>query len=398
MHSICSVGKTCALAQYLARLAVIVYSAFILLACKTEPLSGTNQASVNSAKGISTEQQSLLLSKTKRAILDLDVAAVDKLTSQFDVNQLLSDHSSLLAWAVETQTPEIVTLLISKGATVKQSAGDSGSEINRFTPMIQACRYGNSQIIHTIIDHGGDPLDKIEDGTSAFHLCAGSASPEILSKMMKKGDAITAENAYGQTALMWAAYAANTNNFTFLVEHGARINHQTKEGYSPLFFAIKSQNIEIAKAAIKLGADVFANAKDGTTATQLAVYTNNFEFLQWFAQEMRELMSAQEIKAVLNAYDRNGYQLLHAAVKAHQPELVATLLDLGANPNQISAPSTLTWRYEANFKVEDYIPPQLTPIEIAEQNEFSDILNLLLAQSTQSQSALYKKEQPPLQR
>ena len=325
------------------------------------------------------DPQQLLLN-TKRAILDLDLALVETLISQIDVNKRLPDHSTLLAWAVETQEPALVKLLLEKGAIAQPMATENATLetiSNRFTPIIQACRYGNSAILNALLDSGVDPNSSIDDGTSAFQLCAGSASAEDLARMVSLGATVTAENNKGQTALMWAANYGRVANLNYLIDEGAAINRQTQEGYSALFFAIKSHNLDAVKTMVSQGADLFTRAQDGTTAAQLGVYTKNYVFLTWFVEEMHSLMNAEAKDTVLTAFDRDGYQLLHAAVKANQPALVSALLSVGANPHTVSEPSTLTWRYEANFKTEDYIPPQLSAIELAETNGLDAIALLL---------------------
>ncbi len=335
-----------------------------IAACKTD------KESASLSPQLSAVEQDRLLLKAKQALLDLDLNQLESISTRIDVNRPLPDKSTLLAWAVETQDPRLVSVLLKKGALTQTNG-------NRFAPMIQACRYGNSAIINALLDHEADPNVAIEDGTSAFHLCAGSASVDDLTRMVSLGAKVSAENDYGQTPLMFAANSGSASNLQYLVDLGADINKQTKEGYSPLFFAIKSHNLNAVKAALTRGADVFATANDGTTAAQLGLYTENYDFLTWFASNIDSLMNGAEMGSVLTAYDRDGYQLLHAAVKANQPELVSVLLDLGADPNSISEPSKLKWRYEANFKTEIYTPPRLTSIEIAEQNGFVDVAAIL---------------------
>lgn len=319
---------------------------------------------------IENEYNKLAL-ETKSAILNLDTILVDELSDKFDVNHLLPDKSSLLAWAVETQEPKLVSIILEKGADVKNENS------NRFTPIILACKYGNVEIINALLDKGADPNSAIEDMTSAFQLCAGSTSTEVLMRMVSLGALVAAENSYGQTALMWSANYGKVANLNYLIDAGANINRQTREGYSALFFAIKSHNLEIVKAVINQGADLFAKAEDGTTAAQLGVYTKNTAFLSWFASNLKVLMGPEDLAETLTAFDRNGHQLLHAAVNANQPNLVLALLDLGANSETVSKPSKLKWRYEANFKTEDYYPPQLSPIEIAKQQGLKNIVSML---------------------
>lgn len=336
-----------------------------MTACKTESQLTTN------ASQLSNQAHHQLLLQTKQAILNLDLSRVAKLTAKVDVNHGLADNSSLLAWAVETQEPQLVSLLLEKGAKVQLANS------NRFTPIIQACRYGNTEIINALLDKGADANSTIEDGTSAFQLCAGSAATEDLVRMVSLGANISAQNSDGQTALMWAANFAKVENLNYLVSKGANINQQSQQGYSPLFFAIKSHNLEVIKAAISHGADLFATTVDGTTAAQLGVYTKNYEFLTWFSSELNSLMSLEATQKVLTTFDRDGYQLLHAAVKANQAELVSNLLALGANSTTQSEPSKLKWRYEANFKSENYYPPQFIPIELAEKKDFKNIVSML---------------------
>jgi ankyrin repeat protein len=88
---------------------------------------------------------------------------------------------------------------------------------------------------------------------------------------------------------------------------------------------------------------------------------------------------------VLAAFDRNGHQLLHSAVAGNQPTLVVSLLNQGASPDITSAPSTLTWRYDANFKTEDYIPPQLTAREMAAKAKLGVITDLFEQRSVASE-------------
>ncbi|MDT0596090.1 ankyrin repeat domain-containing protein [Glaciecola petra] len=342
-----------------------IFLVISLIAC-------TSESALNSVGSSLDEQEhQRLLLKTKRAILNLDRSLLESLVTQIDVNRLLPDKSSLLAWATETQDPILVNIILENGANVQNADG------NRFSPLIQACRYGNTEIILALLTKGASPNISIDDGTNAFHLCAGSASTEVLEYMINVGADINAKNDKGQTALMWSANAGNVENLNYLVNIGADINEQSKQGYSVLFFAIKSQNLPVVKTAVALGANLFAKAKDGTTAMQLGVYTKNYAFLTWIAGELNSFMNEDEVKQVITAFDRNGQQLIHAAVQANQADLVKALLVLGADINQRSEPSKLKWRYEANFKTEDYVPPQLTAIEIAKQQKLEQMMAIM---------------------
>lgn len=320
---------------------------------------------------LSEHEQTQNLLTAKQALLDLNPTRVKTMLAGVDINRPLPDGSSLLSWAVETQEPGLVKLILDLGASTISQAS------NRFTPMIVACQHGNAEIITQLLAANANPQESLEDGTSAAHLCAATVPPDTLAQLAQQGADLFASNHYGQTPLMFAANAGNTAALDYLVDQGAEINQPTHAGYSPLLFAIKSGSLETAQAAISRGADLNTVTADGTTPAQLAIYAKNYAFLVWFIDSLDQLLPDGNAKhEVLTAFDRNGHQLLHSAVAANQPTLAASLLNQNASPDQTSAPSTLTWRYEANFKTEDYIPPQLTAREMAAEAKLEAITAL----------------------
>lgn len=347
----------------LSKICSVVFSLLLctLMACQSEPSDGPTMGS---------DENKALLLEAKQAILALDEKKLKEVISQIDVNSPLADNASLLAWAVETQNENIVNTLLKAGANA------NGVKGSRFSPLIIACRYSNTAIMSALLNHGAQPTDAIEDGTSAFHLCAATATAALLADMVEADTNVNIKNQLGQTPLMFAANAGNLDTMSFLIEQGADINLQTQEGYSALFFAVKSHDLPVIQTLISGGADLQIKTQDGTTLAQYAVYNKNYGFLTWFTQNMESLLSADAISSTLKEYDRNGHQLLHAATKANQTDLVAALLERGADPASMSAPSRLKWRYEPNFKTEDYTPPQRTAVEIAEQSKFEAIARL----------------------
>jgi ankyrin repeat protein len=67
---------------------------------------------------------------------------------------------------------------------------------------------------------------------------------------------IHARDRYGQTALMIAAQRGLVNVVTFLVEHGAGLDHTAKYGLSALMLAVIGGHIEIVRTLVTAGADL----------------------------------------------------------------------------------------------------------------------------------------------
>jgi ankyrin repeat protein len=166
---------------------------------------------------------------------------------------------------------------------------------------------------------------------------------------------------------MWAAAKGHLDNIKLLVSRGAQVNRATSKGFTPLFFALKSGNSQAPLAVLEAGGNADYIAPDGTSAVQLAMYQKDYAF----ATRMIER------GANLTAIDRNGNQLLHAAVLADQPALVKLLLAKGADANAPTGPSKVKWRFEVNFKSADYNVPPKPPLILAAESGFADVMQVL---------------------
>lgn len=278
-----------------------------------------------------------------------------------DPDQLLPDGSTPLSWAVETQDPQMVRLLL--GARARPDAATNAAA----APLLLACEHGNAGILELLLDAGADVKRASSEGVAPLALCAGNAPAAILERLLAGGADVDKADQRGQTALMWAAAKGRLDNLRVLLAKGASVNRASANGFTPLFFALKSGQPEVAAAVAEAGGDTSHVGPEGTTAVQLAMYQKDYAF----AARMIEA------GADLAAFDRNGNALLHAAVLAGRPELVKLLLARGANPDTPSAPPRVEWRYEANFRSGDYKVPSKPPLLLAAEGGSAEIMDLL---------------------
>ena len=296
-------------------------------------------------------------------------AARELLAHHVNLNGPLPDGSTLLAWAVESQSNDMVRLLLDHGAKAS-SVGDRS-----VAPIFIACQYGDAAILGSLLDKHADVKAARPDGITSLHLCAGNAPSSILERMIDTGAAVDTPDDTGQTPLMWAAAHGRIDNIRLLVARGAKVNSKSAHGFTPLFFSLKSHVTGTPEALLDLGADPNYLAPDGTSATQLAMYQGAFDF------------AARMIArgANLTAFDRNGNQLLHAAVLANQPQLVQLLLAKGSDPNALTGTSTVKMRFEVNFKTGDYRPPPKPPLLLAAESGNAKVMQLLVDGGAQPQ-------------
>ena len=340
------------------------------------------------------------LEEVKTAILQGDLQGVESSLGEIDINALLADGSTLLAWAVESQYLPMVELLLKKGAKTDPESADPKSEsskdleskssegletveANLFRPLILACIYGDSAIIQTLLNAGAQVNVTTYDGITPLQICAADASTEVVKALLDAGAAPDAANLMDQTPLMWAASKGHLATMELLLEHGADINKATASGFNPLFFAIKSGSLEAAHLAADAGADLNHRSVDGTSAAQLAMYQKNYPAAHWIISQ----------GANLDDFDREGYQLLHAATLANQVDIAKLLIESGADPLVSSELTSIDWRYEVNFKTEDYIPPLQTALEMAQENGFDELVALYTNQEYRPDSLLVSEAQ-----
>jgi uncharacterized protein len=266
-----------------------------------------------------------------------------------DPDQLLPDGSTPLSWAVESQDPRMVRLLLDARARPDAARNAAAA------PLLLACAHGNPEVLTMLLDAGADARRTATGGISPLALCAGTAPPEVVARLIAAGAAVDTADSGGQTALMWAAAKGRIDNLQVLLANGADVNRVSTGGFTPLFFALKSGNPEAPVAVLAAGGDATHVGPEATTAVQLAMYRKDFSF----ATRMVER------GADLTARDRNGQTLLHAAAIADQPALVKLLLAKGANPGELTGVPKVEWRYEANFKTGDVVIPAKSALCLA---------------------------------
>lgn len=304
-----------------------------------------------------------------QAVQTSNSAAVARALDQGqDPNQTLPDGASLLAWAVEMQSPEIVAQLLAAGADVDGVNRAVGNQ--SWPPLFVACTRGHDAILRQLLAAGvAVNAEDTATGVSALAKCAATASPEVLSALLAGGAEVNAVDQKGQTALMHAAAAGNLDNLHLLLAAGAKLNVATKANFTALFFALKSGNAQAAMALLEAGANSEHIGPEQTSVVQMALYQKQYAVAKKLIEQ----------GADLTAYDRNGLQLLHAAVQAQQVELVDLLLKKGADPNALTGPSTLTWRYEVNFTSAPYVVYPTTALLMAAKLGNAEMMQRLVA-------------------
>ncbi|MEO2157918.1 MAG: ankyrin repeat domain-containing protein [bacterium] len=214
-------------------------------------------------------------------------------------------HTALILASTGSH-PEIVSLLLSKGAKIE--ARDHNSlGIGQQTPLMHAAGCAkNPEIVKLLLEKGAKIKAKDNFGSTPLFMAAShSDTPEIAKLLLDKGAKINAKNNLGRTPLMEACQGESTKMITFLLENGAKINTKDKIGMTPLMHACSVWGIssspgswdlcfdyaaEIVSLLLKKGAN--ARARDHAFKRAIDHYKENTEFNNLVT--LQELTKASE--------------------------------------------------------------------------------------------------------
>jgi len=150
-----------------------------------------------------------------------DRAAVRALLKQGeDVNASQGDGMTALHWAAENRDAELAQMLIHAGARL-EVVTRNGS----YTPLHLAGRSGSEPVIRVLLDAGANPNAATTSGRATpLHFAAAQGNAGAIAALVAKGANVDAREAFGQTPLMWASAYDRTTSIEALTGHGADVS------------------------------------------------------------------------------------------------------------------------------------------------------------------------------
>ena len=268
-----------------------------------------------------------------------DAAAVRTLIGQgVDVNAAEADGTTALHWASYRDDVDSVDLLLRAGARVN-AANDLGA-----TPLWIASQNGSAAVVRRLLDAGANPNAALLRGETPLMVASRSGKADVVEQLLAKGANANARAARGQTALMWAVAQMHPDVVTLLVAHGADIHarsdvwsqvmaappHGLLEynrdiphgGDTALMFAARVGDLTSAKLLIGAGANVNDADAWGLSALVLAAHSGYTDLVAFLLDRGADPNAAKA-----------GFTALHAAIMRRDETMVAALLGHGADSN-----------------------------------------------------------------
>ena len=294
------------------------------------------------------------------------------------------DDCMLLHEAARFSRPEVVKLLLEKGASVDALykdktplhfaiEGDASETANKNTqkyqeyrkrrfetikillhhradleaangvgelPLHFAARLGYSEIVNLLLAGGADVHSQIQPiqpratniGRTSLLLAAKyNKDKKTLQLLLEKGaDPNQLDNDPGYAPLHYiTAYHSNQPTLTekdlkelatLLIEHHADVNGYTTDKQAPLHLAIIHHHVGLVDLLLNNGADINLQNKDGFSAMALSARNGDAEMVDYFLNKGADIYKSRV--------------LYHAAACPHCDAALKLLIDKGADINQ----------------------------------------------------------------
>jgi len=242
---------------------------------------------------------------------------------------------SALHFAAKSGGKRAVETLLMQGAEPGLKIPEDGR-----TPFLIAAEEGNvaaAKLFFGRKDKDGKPVIDAQDknGWSALHHAVeGKRRGFVNTLLMRGADPGLRITEYGLTPLLMAAEAGLPELVELFLgrkdkEGKLLIDAQDNQGFAALHYAVGNEDEDLVATLLNRGADPSLRATiSGYTPLIRAVRKGQVKLIEPFLGR-----NDKEGKPVIDGQDNDGWSALHHAVSRGCGDVVATLLNRGADPN-----------------------------------------------------------------
>jgi ankyrin repeat protein len=279
------------------------------------------------------------------------------LAANVDVNCLDDNHHTALAHAVAGNRPEIVKLLIDRGAELSPV----GTMWPYNTPLMFAVMKGRAKIAQALLNGGAEVDAADQHGNTALMKASQFGKAKAVQGLLRYGADPNRTNQAGQTALFCCLGQADICRL--LLDAGANPNHQDNEGRTPLMIAAKQPKAPCVRMLLEAGADPNPAGNGKVSPLWHAVEARLAPTVRWLLEAGAHPDPVWPEYDSLDQHLIAGTTPLMYAAATGRIKLVRLLLDAGA---QVLATNDR----------------QQTALQLAIANRHSKIAELLMSQGS----------------
>jgi ankyrin repeat protein len=225
-----------------------------------------------------------------------------------------------------------IKALLDQGADINAMAAPPLISYSKYTLLGTASYYGRPEIVRLLLDRGAE-VDKggSDNGVTPLYAAVLKGHPEIVKMLLDKGAQVDKPRNNGETPLYTASDKGHLEIVKLLLEKGAQVNKANNDDFTPLFNAVHTK-AELVKLLLDKGAEVDRVTKGGSRPLMFAVLFGHTDVASLLLER-----GAQPDKA-----DEDGWTPLHLSSRMGKLEMVRLLLDKGAQVNKYNNEGTTT--------------------------------------------------------
>lgn len=182
-----------------------------------------------------------------RAVMRNDAAEIEKQIAKGASVHCLDVYGrhNLLSMAGKVSSPEVIALLIDKGA---DPVGMFGGMYNPSNALIESVKAGRTDAVAIMLDKGAKIPPR------ALYIALEEKNIQMMDLLLSRGADPEAKDRYGYTILCHAAEKGYKEAVRLLLDKGARADHLTNDLNSVVDLARKSRNPDVLQM-MQLAAD-----------------------------------------------------------------------------------------------------------------------------------------------
>jgi ankyrin repeat protein len=203
-----------------------------------------------------------------------------------------------------------------------------------------------------------DPNRPDAEGKTALMFAAQDGKIELVARLIARGADVNAANANGGTPLMYAALGGDAVITRLILEYGGKPDHKANLGWTALEVAAVKGHAAVASVLLRAGADPNVRDAYGWTPLMRAADLRRIDVVRTLLDTPGTSLSARQ---------ESGRTALHIASAAGDPDIVALLIERGADATLVD--------YQGH-----------TPASLAELAGHMDIVEFLQAASQSTSS------------
>ncbi len=194
------------------------------------------------------------------------------------------------------------------------------------TPLHRAAGQGCVEVVEDLVARGADLEAANFEGDRPLHSAAAGGSVDVVRLLIKHRADVRAKNHVGQTPLFYAAANGHVKASEVLLASGAAIDAKDRQGWTPLLLAAWGGQVEAVRFLLASGADPSVSDAIGWTPLHAAAFEGHLECVRLLTTP-----------ALIECPSKNGDRPLHWAIGRGHREVVAFLLDKGADSKAAGA-------------------------------------------------------------